>query len=513
MFEVQYSGNGYHCTSPAYFNRRNHSSGTTTSVFAVRRLRERDWRKDRHIFVGIRSPISSIPGPWYSQWTFIVLQYHWLRGQRALYVERLHQKYGPVVRISPNEVEFSSITAAKRIHSHRAPFPKAVFYDKIRIQSMLPNVFNSTDFDYHARHRRLLSAPISQSHLKAVEGVVKARADLAVQRIREEMKTRGAADVLKWWQFMATDVIGELTFGDSFRMLEQGRVNQYIKDLNMVGMFASLRTTFPTTVKFASYLPIPIFRNHNATMDRLRSYTRESLQRYRSLVAADPWNPKPTLFTNLFRAGEEGLSQDEIETDAQAYIVAGSDTTSQTMTYLTWAVCRDSAIKQRLVEEVASLPDDYIDDHLMKLHYLNQVIEETLRLYAAAPSGLPREVPKGGCEIDGYWMPGGLTVATQAYSMHRNPAIYIDPERFNPSRWENASKEMKDSWMPFGGGSRTCIGMHLAKMELRRATAEFFRTFPYARVSSLESFDDADMEQVTYFLVYPKGKKCLIQAS
>jgi hypothetical protein len=58
-----------------------------------------------------------------------------------------------------------------------------------------------------------------------------------------------------------------------------------------------------------------------------------------------------------------------------------------------------------------------------------------------------------------------------------------------------------------------CIGLHLAQMELRIATAKFFRAFPNAKVSTLEGFSDDDMEQMIYFLMYPKNKRCLIQAS
>ena len=61
--------------------------------------------------------------------------------------------------------------------------------------------------------------------------MVRHKASLAVQKIGEEMKTRGAADVLKWWLFFSTDVIGELTFGDSFRMLEIGQVGRPLFNL------------------------------------------------------------------------------------------------------------------------------------------------------------------------------------------------------------------------------------------------------------------------------------------
>lgn len=86
-------------------------------------------------------------------------------------------------------------------------------------------MFTARDMEQHARYRRLLSGPMSESSLKSVEHIVRARVDLAIERMAEEMKKRGAADVMKWWQFFSTDVIGELTFGESFRMLEIGKVS------------------------------------------------------------------------------------------------------------------------------------------------------------------------------------------------------------------------------------------------------------------------------------------------
>jgi cytochrome P450 len=167
-----------------------------------------------------------------------------------------------------------------------------------------------------------------------------------------------------------------------------------------------------------------------AAVERIQSYAVESLNRYEKIVAAEPNNPPPSLFAKLFHASaDETLSKDELVGDAGAYIIAGSDTTSNTMTYLTWEMCRNPSMKARLVEELASLPEGYRDEDLKTLPYMNQVIMETLRCYAAAPSLLPREVPATGCEIDGYFMPPGTIVQTQAYSMHRNAEIYPDPER------------------------------------------------------------------------------------
>ena len=290
---------------------------------------------------------------------------------------------------------------------------------------------------------------MSKSSLKSVEPIVKSKVELAMQQMAREMKSRGCADIAKWWLFMATDVIGELSFGDSFRTLEIGKVSakqqthlikktdvsqksQYAEDLDKVASLSGLRVSFPTIVKLASMLPfkVPLFRDAADSSMRMEQYSAQSLQRHRDMVKADP-KAKPTLFKKLYEPGKEGLSPREIVAEARAYIIAGSDTTANSLTYLVWAVCKDAAIKQRLVEEVATLPEDCSEEDLEKLPYLTNVIQETLRLYGAAPGALPRSVPEEGCEIDGYWTPGGITVTTQAWSMHRNRAVYADPERYD----------------------------------------------------------------------------------
>lgn len=91
---------------------------------------------------------------------------------------------------------------------------------------------------------------------------------------------------------------------------------------------------------------------------------------------------------------------------------------------------------------------------------------------------------------------------------------------------------MRDVSIPFGGGSRSksneilicflyilvanisqvCIGLHLARIELRLAAALFFRRFPNARVSAKEGMGDEDMFMRAYFLMAPDGHRCLIEA-
>ncbi|RSL53645.1 hypothetical protein CEP53_007702 [Fusarium sp. AF-6] len=455
-------------------------------------------------------PLARLPGSELSRYTDIVLKYHWLRGTRAQYVHHLHQHYGPIVRIGPNEVDISQISAVKEIHSVKGGYKKSRFYELLVPGTT--NVFNSTDTEFHRRHRRILSSPLSESSIKTVESAVDQKVKLVISKMAEEMATRHVTDVAKMWLFMATDIISELSFGESFGMLEAGKKNQYIEDLEGLAARGPILTTFPTLIAVARKIPLPVLQNTAAAAARLRNYAQQAVLRYKRDFASNPAAAKPMLFKKLFEAGEDGLSDEEIRAEAQAYIVAGSDTTATTLTYLIWSVCRDARVKQTLVSELHELPADFGDDDLRPLPYLNAVIDETLRLYAAAPSALPRVVPHGGSTLAGHYLPQETVVSTQAWTLHRDPTLFPDPERFHPSRWLEATKEMRDGVMPFGGGARVCIGKHLARMELRLGTARFFHAFPSATVSTSEGMSDQDMIPKVFFLLAPNGGRCLIEA-
>ncbi|KAB8067048.1 cytochrome P450 [Aspergillus leporis] len=457
-------------------------------------------------------PISSVPGPWLSRWTGAVAEYHWVMGKRPKYVHSLHKKYGSIVRVAPDEIDICDINVVHDMYKSGSGFLKSAWYDKLTINGV-KNIFSVRDPKAHSTRRRLLSSPMSDASLQAMQPTIDANIQLAIQQMRHEMKSRGSIDIFKWWYFMSTDLIGQLTFGHTFQLLERGQKNQLAADLETLPRLGMIGSAFPMLLQLASILPLPYFRDAMKAGQRIAEYADQSLLAYKTSVARDATNPKPTLFTNLFHAGSDKLSDIDLGSEAQGYIVGGSDNTAITLTYLVWAVCRDAEIKNGLLLELNTLPEIFGDDELKKLPFLNTVVQETLRLYATNPSSRPRNPPGPGANLCGHWIPSGVTVSTQAYSLHRDPHIFPHPERFDPWRWASTTKEMTRAFMPFGGGSRICLGLHLALREIRLGAAHFFRSFPDAKVSTLENMSDSDMEQVCYFIMSPYGKRCLVEVT
>ncbi|KAK7947105.1 Cytochrome P450 monooxygenase azaI [Apiospora aurea] len=481
--------------------------------------------------IALRGPLARLPGPWYTRFTSAVYTYHQVRGQAPVYVHKLHAKYGqhcnperaaiglfssrPIVRTTPHEADVSDPAAVQAIYRIKGEFLKSPWYDSLALGA--PNVFNATDPIVHRRRRRLLSQPLSDTGLRGLIPVIDGKIQKAIDRMAWEMKDRGAADMYKWWLFMATDIIGALSFGDCFRMLDKGEKNQYVIDLESTGDTFMVRAAFPSLTGWIRKVPVPFvplasLKAANEVECRTMNYAHESLQWHRRLVEENPETAVPTLFSKFYN--DTTITAREMAVDAQAYIIGGSDTLSKTLTYLVWAVCRNPSVKEKLVREIQQrLPlasqqrSGITDAQVRDLPYLAMVIEETLRLYPAVPSALPRVPP----ELCGRRLPAGATVTTSAYCLHRDPMAFPGPERFVPERWQNPTKRMKDAFMAFGGGSRVCLGMHLARLEIRLAAARFFHRFPDVEISSLEGMSDDDMEAQWYFVLTPKGKRCLIQ--
>lgn len=238
-------------------------------------------------------------------------------------------------------------------------------------------------------------------------------------------------------------------------------MSQSVQDFAMMGYVSNLRITFPFLSRLAKYLPIPVFKDARALQHRTVDYAQQSLDRYAERINDTSFESYPTLFSNLYTAGnEKRLTSIQMRDNAQVYIVGGTDTTATTLVYLVWSVCKSPQIRSRLLEELGTLPDDYTYGNQLKdLTYLNWIIQETLRLFSALPAGLPRLVPAGGQDLAGHFVPEGITVTTQAYSLHRDEKAFPDPDRFHPERWQHPTQRMKECLLAFGGGARSTFAL------------------------------------------------------
>ncbi|KAI4758394.1 cytochrome P450 monooxygenase [Aureobasidium sp. EXF-3400] len=457
------------------------------------------------------TPLRGIPGPWHAAFVNWRLKIAVLGGRRADYIHELHQKYGPIVRITPNEVAINDPASFKDIHKIGSGFNKTNWYEYLNTNGVgkCPGVFNMTNPKEHAARRKLLAKGFSQRHLREQwEDVVREKVDLAVARIKADA-TSGTADVLKWWTYLATDVSAHLMFGESFHMLESGERVPYIVALEKATICSAISWELPLVYWIGRRLPFAAMRNIFYANSVLLEQGRLAVKNSK----AQEFGTSNIFATAVSEAekGDGALTDEDIQTEAGNLIVAGSDTTGITLTYLTWCVLKQPALQAALEQEVSNTEASLTDSSLEKLPLLNAVIEETLRLYGAAPATLPRLTPKGGATFKDHFIPAGTIVGTQSYSLHRDPSLFPNPDTFDHTRWlppNELSPLAKAVFSPFGAGSRVCIGVHLARMELRLAAAKFFRECRGARLG-VETTDKS-MKPVNFFLITPQAHKCEI---
>ncbi|MBA0688269.1 hypothetical protein Goari_006071, partial [Gossypium aridum] len=171
-------------------------------------------------------------------------------------------------------------------------------------------------------------------------------------------------------------------------------------------------------------------------------------------------------------------------------LFAGTDTSSVTMEWAMANLLNHPQVLKKARDEIDNLigEEKLIEESdVPKLHYLQSIIYETLRLYPAAPLLVPH-MPSTDCSIGGYDVPSGTVVLVNAWSIHRDPNVWDDPTSFKPERFDGNSEKIEHSQklLPFGLGRRSCPGANLAQRTVGLALGSLIQCFEWERIEGKE---------------------------
>ena len=340
------------------------------------------------------SPLNKFPGPWQAKIAGI-----WLTSQLGnfdsyLFFERLHQKYGKYVRIGPNDLSISDADLHEIAFSPNTTFRKAPWYDGSRPYD---SMHTTRDRPLHDRRRRIWAPAFSDKALREYEPKVKMFNDKLIQRVSEHKN--GPIDMRKWFNLYSFDVMGELAFGKNYNMLDSGELH-WALELLQKGMEAA-PPRMPCWL-FRILVSIPfaaggLFKFLKFCHDELESRVNRKSQ------GGDITGWLLKAYKDFAKPADDPM----FNADSRLIIVAGSDTTAATLTFLFYELAKKPEEVKKLREELRPLTKgDWGDVDLRNAAHLNGAIDEALRLHPPVPSGLERQVPKGGAHVGDVFLPG-----------------------------------------------------------------------------------------------------------
>jgi cytochrome P450 len=183
-----------------------------------------------------------------------------------------------------------------------------------------------------------------------------------------------------------------------------------------------------------------------------------------------------------------GMTDRQLRDEVMTMLLAGHETTSLALSWTYYLLARHPEVEARIADEVDRVVGGSRPSfaHLERLTTTRQAIEESLRLYPPA-WGFSRQAIADD-EIGGYRVPKGSLAFVIPFVVHRRPAWWPDPERFDPDRFtpERDAARPRFAYFPFGGGPRGCIGNQFAMMEAQLIVAAVAQRFRVAVVPGQE---------------------------
>lgn len=361
-------------------------------------------------------PLSQFPGPKRFAASRIFSIREVLRGSLPQKITTFHETYGPVVRTAPDELSFTSPQAFQDIYSKKngkLSFPKdPIQYSqpKTGVSSIL-GVKSDKD---HSRYRRLLAHAFSEKALREQEPLITHYVDLLIQRLHENAK-KGPQNMVNWYNFTTFDIIGDLTFGDSFGCLDGSDYHPWVSFLFRsfkAASFIAAAKRFGPIVKMALDEMIP-----KKLLEEKK--THQALTHEKVQARLERKTERKDFMTYIMQHNdmETGMSIPEIKATSSILLLAGSETTATLLSAVTYYLLApgNERVLKKLVEEIRTSfeREEEIDMvSVNKLRYQLAVLDETMRVHPPAPFGSPRVVPGEGQWVSGYWVPGGVSYIT-----------------------------------------------------------------------------------------------------
>ncbi|OZH52669.1 cytochrome P450 [Hydrocoleum sp. CS-953] len=413
--------------------------------------------------------MKSIPGP---KTPAIVQQMQWTLDPVQT-METCAQKYGDIFMLQAGlsnsaTVYVSSPEAQKEVltkkNQYEAP-SNMILKSLLGEKSMIV-----LEGDRHRQERKLLMPPFHGDRMRNYGELMRNITKEAASNLTEG-KTFIARQLM---QEITMQVIIQAVFG----LQDSPRLSQIRSSLgDFVQMIASpVRASllfFPWLQKDLG--PWSPWGKYQLQQQKLNELLYTEIATRRSQLDPD----RNDIFTLMLLARDEegqGMTDQEIRDELMTMLFAGYETSATTLAWAVYWIYKQPEVYQKLMQELETLEIDTADPMtIFHLPYLTAVCQETLRLYPAGMFTFPRRT-KQPVELQGYHLEAGTMIQGSIHLTHQREDLYPEPKKFKPERFLERQYSPYE-YLPFGGGSRRCLGMALASFEMRVVLATLLSNF------------------------------------
>ncbi|KAI1814285.1 cytochrome P450 [Poronia punctata] len=461
-------------------------------------------------------PLAKFPGPKLAAATGWYEAYHDLKGPGGQFLFRLkalHEKYGPVVRLSPDEVHIDDPTWVDTLFAGPAQGIRNKYTPAANQAGTPLGVFGTTLHHTHRRRRAALNPLFSKARVAGFEDTLYEKADLLFRRIDSQTARNGFCEMRTAFSAYTLDIVHEYSLGKPLGLLhDENYAYEWHQSLRALAITIPWGRQFGWIMSLSQMVPHRIMKIVAPDLARVagmhHDMEAQALEAVRELGGDEKsaansrqrQNPGDKFAVYRTLLHNDGLPAREklynrISHEAVTLMAAGGETTATALMIAVYFLLSNPELISKIREEVESVtpPGESRPSlaDLERLPWLTAIIKETLRM-GTITGRLTRVAPEEPLFYKNWVLPAGTAVSMTLRNISLDPEIFPEPMGFRPERWLPTNPDVdrcNQNIVAFGRGSRICLGLHLAWAEMYVILGNLFRGRDFELVETVRERD------------------------
>ncbi|KAF2183530.1 cytochrome P450 [Zopfia rhizophila CBS 207.26] len=450
-------------------------------------------------------PLAHFPGPrlaavtsWYEAYYEIVLQ-----GQYSRKIGELHDVYGPILRVTPHELHIRDSRFFDEVYPKNLHVDKAGWDKRFGSEHSVMTTVNAA---FHKRRRAALSPMFSRRSVLQFVHIIYRHIDTLSTRIREFESRKEPINLTHAFPALTGDIIMDYFFGFNYRQLKDPEFYSFHEAFITIGGTGHVAAQFPALFPIMNSIPDFITEKLQPAAKSLLKFKRDQWEIIGRTLRGEEIKTNDahkTIFQEILssKLPPEDKSHRRLADEAQIVVGGGVETTAFALNIAAFHIINTPRIYERLhAELVNALPNraDLELTELEKLSYLKACIMEAVRMSYGLSARNPRTHNKP-LQYKQYTIPAGTCIAMTIPDVSHDEEIFPESRTYIPERWLGEPKTrdgipLERFMVSFGRGTRSCLGINLAWVELYLTLGMMFRRYKFelfkADVSDVEMGHD-----------------------